>query len=139
MRSLVALLLVASVLHTQLAVGCHCQHETGCDTCEAEHAACEPSCLWHADRHGHGAAGLICDQDHPAPMPCDGCPQCAAADPIGLRLEASSDLDAPVQLSVWVMSSVELLSTTVRHSRRRQSAPPDGVPSLLACGTLLRI
>jgi hypothetical protein len=128
MRLLIALLLVASVLHTQLAVGCHCHHE-GQEA--ATHVGCQ-----HDEFFGEHA-----DHDHPlpAPTPCDGCAECEKGDPVGLRIEASPELGVASLLTVWTAPPVELLSTTVRHSQHQQSAPPDGARSLLACGTLLRI
>lgn len=128
MRFLTALLLIASVLHAQLAVGCHCHHE-GQE--EATHVGCH-----HGELFGEHA-----EHDHPSPTPkpCDGCAECEQGDPVGLRIEASPELGAASLLTVWTAPPVELLSAIVRHSQHRQSAPPDGVRSLLACGTLLRI
>ena len=135
MRLLVALLLVASVLHTQLAVGCHCQHETCCDECVVEHVGCQ-----HGPHHGHGSlSGGECHHGQPIPVPCDGCPECEASDPVGLRMEASSELDGAALLTVWTAPPVEGSPTIRRLSQHRPSTPPDGVRSLLACGTLLRI
>lgn len=128
MRFLVALMLVASVLHMQLAVGCHCHHE-GQEV--ATHAGCQHGELF-SEHAGH-------EHPTPAPTPCDGCAECEKGDPVGLRIEASPELGIASFLTVWTAPPVELLSVTFRHLQHRQSATPDGVRSLLACGTLLRI
>ena len=128
MRSLVALLLTASVLHAQLAVGCHCQCEGEAD---ATHAGCQHDELF-SEHAGH-------DHPLPAPSPCDGCAECEQGDPVGLRMEASSELGDASLLTVWTEPPVEVLSKTVRPTQNRQSALSDGVRSLFACGTLLRI
>lgn len=146
MRSLVALMLVASVLQAQLAVGCHCQHEFDCESHSADAAE---HCYWHGDDigghvhhvHHSGNSAEFCDEEHPIPAhhQCDGCPECKAADPVGLRMEASSELDISAPLTVWVSHPIEGMLNSRQISPHRQSPSPDGPRSLLACGTLLRI
>jgi hypothetical protein len=148
MRLLVALLLVASVLHTQLAVGCHCHHEAG-DA--SAHTGCQHGDLFdrhddHSDHIGHGSHnglfGATCDHDHPlpAPKPCDGCAECEQGDPVGLRMEASFDCAEAALLVTWTASApIESSQCFCCRLLDKQATVPDGVRLLLACGTLLRI
>ena len=128
MRFLVALLLVASVLHTQLAVGCHCHHE-GHD--EAAHGDCL-----------HGVSFEVHEDhrdDSRSSNPCDGCAECEKGDPVAVRMAASPDGSPSVELTVWMAPPAKATSGVVQHERNNAAPPPAGVRSLLACGTLLRI
>jgi hypothetical protein len=127
MRLLVALLLVAAVLHTQLAEGCYCHHEA---RHEAAHAGSPHGDLPDAERGGHPT---------PTPSPCNGCAHCEQGDPVGLRVEAPLDVNPADQVIAWGAPAAEVLSAALRPAARLVTTPPDCGRSLLACGTLLRI
>lgn len=146
MRAVLALLLVASVLHTQLAVGCHCQQAFDAESHGADVGDC---CNWHcgaadghrhpADHDGDSAKAGATEHHIPAHPPCDNCPDCKAGDPIGLRMEGASELGGGSLIAVWTPTPAKAVLAWVRHAQYRQSSPACGVRSLLACGMLLRI
>lgn len=142
MRPFAVLLLVASVLHSQLAMGCHCMHETNG---VSAHDGCRHGGLFdgHSGHGGHsGLFGAICDHDHPlpAPQPCDGCAECEKGDPVGLRMGASSDLAEVTSVVTWAaLIPAGNSQDAVRWLLRKPSTVPDGARSLLESGTLLRI